>query len=428
MFMAHRIASGVLFVACLVATGTFAGCQSSHQKCSYWAPWEGNPCATPVVVTIHHGAASDATLPASIVIVEPLVVDNVLPGTVRTLDQRYGEYLSGRTAKCVGQMCGLSVRRSDVQATTLPVGGPVQPINAEMGQAQEDALVTTKPVAPPVCPPGIVRIGGKVEIYVTDVYGSGPIEKWDGTTVAMGATSSATQPASAQCPATTRPAVGARTPTAQPAALADLRPVRRYVRVSASYLIQTGPECPGIVVQVWTPQCEFTNELRKPLKERICDEIRGKEVQVDQDRDMAAIQDTKIRAMLDLCAQQLCLILQPREQSATLALRPTFQPYGARGITRLQAGNYANAVNQLETAVYTEPDDGDLHFDLAVADEAAGYLSAAWQHYREARNLNGRKDMEAETGATRIELLLQREDYLRQLALARAQANVKAAK
>jgi hypothetical protein len=36
--------------------------------------------------------------------------------------------------------------------------------------------------------------------------------------------------------------------------------------------------------------------------------------------------------------------------------------------------------------------------------------------------------MEAETGATRIELLLQREDYLRQLALARAQANVKAAK
>lgn len=403
--MTHRIVSGVVWVACLFASGIFAGCESL--------------CPPPVVVTVQHPSASSVTLPGSIVIVEPLVVDNVLPGTVQPFDQRYGEYLSGQTVKCVGQMCGLSVKRSDVMATTLPVGRPVQPIGSEMTPSQEDSLVTTRPVAPSLCPPGTVRIGGKVEIYVTDVFGSGPIEKWNGTTVTL----TAAPQAIARGTPTTQPTTDVRTPTTRAAAFTDVRPLRRFIRVSASYLIQTGPRCPGILVQVWTPQCELTNTLRMPLKQRACDKVSGKEAQADSSVDMAALQEMAIRCMLDSCAQQLCMILQAHDQQANLTLRPTLQPHGAIGIKRLQAGNYVNAVHQLETAVHTEPDDGNLHFDLAVADEAAGYLSAAWQHYREAFNLNGRTDRDAAMGAQRMERLLQREDYLRQLALAMEQAN-----
>jgi hypothetical protein len=378
------------------------------------------------MVTVHHAAASGVILPANVVIVEPLAVDNLLPGTVPTFDQQYGEYFSQQTAKSLGQIAGLTVRRSQDMTTTLPVGGPVQPIGDEAGPAQENAAVTTQPVVPPLCPPGTVRIGGKVEIYVTDVYGSGPIEKWNGTTVTL----TATRPAITQCPPATQPTVAAKTPTTQPArASTDVRPLRRMIRVSASYLIQTGPQCPGILVQVWTPQRDFTDQLRKPAKQRACDKILEKEVQADSSVDMAALQEKTIRGMLDSCAQQLCMILRPQgDQSVNLALRPTLQPYGATGIRRAQEGNYVNAVHQLEIAVYTEPDDGNLHFDLAVADEGAGYISAAWQHYREALSINGHKDTEAATGAQRMERLLQREDYLRQLALAQEQANAKAAK
>jgi hypothetical protein len=402
--MTHRTFTVVILFACSFATGLFAGCQSL--------------CPPPIVITVHHTSPSGVTLPASMVIVEPLAVDNVLPGTVQPFDQGYGEYLSQQTANYIGQISGLSVRRSDVQATTLPVGGPVQPISAETRPAQGNALVTTQPIAAPVCPPGTARIGGKVEIYVTDVFGSGPVEKWNGTTVTLTGTSAATQP-------------GRTAQTRRPApALRDVRPVRRFVRVSASYLIQTGSRCPGIVVQVWTPQIELTNEMCKPLPEHVCDAVCGKEAQVSPlaDRFMVAFEGPVIMQMLDECAQQLCMILQPHEQSANLTVRPTLQPYGARGIKRLQAGNYVNAVNQLETAVYAEPDDGNLHFDLAVADEAAGYFSAAWQHYREALSINGHNDIEAAISAKRIEHILQREDYLRQLALAQEQANVEKAK
>ena len=122
-----------------------------------------------------------------------------------------------------------------------------------------------------------------------------------------------------------------------------------------------------------------------------------------------------VAGLLAVCAERFARMIQPGELTATARMRPTGDRDGAAGIAAVEAGDYAAAVGHFAAAVKRRPDNVDLLFDLAVAEEAAGSVEAARGRYEKVLALRP-KDRQAQAALKRAAALAAHSRYEKQLS------------
>jgi hypothetical protein len=113
-----------------------------------------------------------------------------------------------------------------------------------------------------------------------------------------------------------------------------------------------------------------------------------------------------VRELLDGCAADFCAMLAAVDMTAEVELRPAGGPHGRAGLRCAQQQRFPDAMRQFEAALANEPNSVDLHFNLAVAAEAAGELNAARAHSAFVRDRTTPADPAAVEGLRRVERVL----------------------
>jgi len=118
--------------------------------------------------------------------------------------------------------------------------------------------------------------------------------------------------------------------------------------------------------------------------------------------------DEILRDLVGRCADEFIDMMAPREVTADVPLRGTWNAEGSAGLKAAEQGDYPAAVRHLEAAVASDPNDVNLLFDLAAACEAAGGLEDALKHYRAVVERTKGQDAVAAEAAGRVERVAKR--------------------
>jgi tetratricopeptide (TPR) repeat protein len=116
-----------------------------------------------------------------------------------------------------------------------------------------------------------------------------------------------------------------------------------------------------------------------------------------------------IGGLLDRCAEAFKSMITPTPLNADLQLRPAGGDTDNCRKAFAAAGeeDWPQAVAEFQKALAAEPLNAALHFNLAVAAEAAGLLDLAVSQYGQALELAGEKDAEAYDGARRCRRVIE---------------------
>jgi len=114
-----------------------------------------------------------------------------------------------------------------------------------------------------------------------------------------------------------------------------------------------------------------------------------------------------VRELLAECVETFIQMVQPVEVTAQVQLRETLQRQGLAGLEAVRKGDSAAAMKLFAAAVAADPNDPDLLFNLAAAQEAAGDLEPALANYRKAGQQQAADgDATTEAAARRVEGVL----------------------
>lgn len=153
----------------------------------------------------------------------------------------------------------------------------------------------------------------------------------------------------------------------------------------------------------------FTIETRRSYTSPEDPRVRG-ELGLGRPDDPARVppMDQILRVLLGRCADSLVEMISPREVTADVPMRGTWNSAGSAGLKAAAEGDFADAARHLQAAVASDPRDVNLLFDLAVACEAAGRLEDALKHYRVIIERTKGQDAIAAEAAKRVERVLKR--------------------
>ena len=153
----------------------------------------------------------------------------------------------------------------------------------------------------------------------------------------------------------------------------------------------------------------FTIETRRSYTSPEDPRVRG-ELGLERPDDPARVppMDQILRVLLGQCADSLVEMISPREVTADVPMRGTWNSAGSAGLKAAAEGDFAAAIRHLQAAVASDPRDVNLLFDLAVACEAAGRLEDALKHYRVIVERTKGQDAIAAEAAKRVERVLKR--------------------
>jgi len=153
----------------------------------------------------------------------------------------------------------------------------------------------------------------------------------------------------------------------------------------------------------------FTIETRRSYTSPEDPRVRG-ELGLDRPDDPARVPpaDDILKELLAQCADEFFDMISPREVTADVPMRGTWNADGSAGLKAAEAGDFAAAVGHLEAAVAAEPKDVNLLFNLAAACEAAGNLEEALAHYKAVVERTQGQDAVAAEAAQRVERVLKR--------------------
>ncbi len=124
--------------------------------------------------------------------------------------------------------------------------------------------------------------------------------------------------------------------------------------------------------------------------------------------------DTIARKLIDECIQDFIAMIHPYEVTAEIPLHYVWGENAAGGLRVAREGDYVGAGNYFRAALDSDPDNSDLHFNLAVVTEAAGDLAEAEKHYRQVLEQRP-ADESARSGLERVVRLRRIQDYERKL-------------
>ncbi len=153
----------------------------------------------------------------------------------------------------------------------------------------------------------------------------------------------------------------------------------------------------------------FTIETRRSYTSPEDPRVRG-ELGLERPDDPARVppMDQILRELLGRCADSFLEMISPREVTAEVPMRGTWNSAGSAGLKAAEEGDFAAAVRHLEAAVASDPKDVNLLFDLAAACEAAGRLEDALKHYKAVVERTKGQDAVAAEAAKRVERVLKR--------------------
>ena len=153
----------------------------------------------------------------------------------------------------------------------------------------------------------------------------------------------------------------------------------------------------------------FTIETRRSYTSPEDPRVRG-ELGLERPDDPVRVppMDQILRVLLGQCADSLVEMISPREVTADVPMRGTWNSAGSAGLKAAAEGDFAAAIRHLQAAVASDPKDVNLVFDLAVACEAAGRLEDALTHYKAVVERTKGQDSVAAEGAKRVERVLKR--------------------
>ena len=172
---------------------------------------------------------------------------------------------------------------------------------------------------------------------------------------------------------------------------------------SATVQVEFGVARPGAKDRL------FTIETRRSYTSPEDPRVRG-ELGLDRPDDPARVPpaDDILKELLAQCADEFFDMISPREVTADVPMRGTWNADGSAGLKAAEAGDFAAAVGHLEAAVAAEPKDVNLLFNLAAACEAAGNLEEALAHYKAVVERTQGQDAVAAEAAARVERVLKR--------------------
>ena len=153
----------------------------------------------------------------------------------------------------------------------------------------------------------------------------------------------------------------------------------------------------------------FTIETHRSYTSPEDPRVRG-ELGLERPDDPARVppMDRILRVLLGQCADSLVEMISPREVTADVPMRGTWNSAGSAGLKAAAEGDFAAAARHLEAAVVSDPKDVNLLFDLAVVCEAAGRLEDALTHYKAVVERTKEQDAAAAEAAKRVERVLKR--------------------
>ena len=153
----------------------------------------------------------------------------------------------------------------------------------------------------------------------------------------------------------------------------------------------------------------LTIETRRSYTSPEDPRVRG-ELGLERPDDPARVppMDRILRVLLGRCADSLVEMISPREVTADVPMRGTWNSAGSAGLKAAAEGDFAAAVRHLEAAVASDPKDVNLLFDLAAACEAAGKLEEALTHYKAVVERTKGQDTVAAEAVKRVERVLKR--------------------
>ena len=212
-----------------------------------------------------------------------------------------------------------------------------------------------------------LEVGGTVAVETKDVKGSRNIRQWTGEK---------------------REWVAVEVPT--------------LVR-SATVAVEFGVFRPGAKERL------LTVETRRSYTSPEDPRVRG-ELGLERPDDPARVPpaDEILRELVGRCADEFLDMIAPREVTADVPMRGTWNADGSAGLKAAEQGDFAEAVRHLEAAVASDPGDDNLLFDLAAACEAAGRLKDALTHYKAVLEGTKGQDAVAAEAAQRVERVLKR--------------------
>ena len=212
-----------------------------------------------------------------------------------------------------------------------------------------------------------VDVGGTIALETKDVKGTRTVRRWDGQTRTWHAV---------QVPTLVR---------------------------SATATVEFAVSRPGAKDRL------FTIETRRSYTSPEDPRVRG-ELGLDRPDDPARVpsMDRILRVLLGQCADSLVEMISPREVTADVPMRGTWNSAGSAGLKAAEEGDFAAAIRHLQAAVASDPKDVNLLFDLAAACEAAGKLEEALTHYKAVVERTKGGDSVAAEAAKRVERVLKR--------------------
>jgi hypothetical protein len=181
--------------------------------------------------------------------------------------------------------------------------------------------------------------------------------------------------------------------------------LRRDVTVKVDFLLRNSAAPSGTV----------TLETYRSYTSNQDPQVRGPESLLrPDDPDRVPPVDTIARKLIDECLRDFIAMIHPYEVTAEVPLRYVGGADAAAGRRAAKKGDYAAAARFFESALQNKKDHPDLHFNLAVVQEAAGNLAAAQEQYRLVLERHP-SDEPARLGLDRVIRLRRMQEYEQKL-------------
>jgi len=150
-----------------------------------------------------------------------------------------------------------------------------------------------------------------------------------------------------------------------------------------------------------------TAEVRRSYTSASDATVRG-ELGLDRPDDPARVPPAEevIRHLLAECAEAFVGMIAPVVIEAQVPMRPVPAGRADAAFDAARKGDYTRAAALLAEALAASPDDPALHFNRALAAEAAGDLAVAAEHYQKAWDLSNQQDPAAQQGLQRARRVL----------------------
>jgi hypothetical protein len=185
----------------------------------------------------------------------------------------------------------------------------------------------------------------------------------------------------------------------------EVSTLRRDVTVKVDFLLRNSAASSG----------DVTLETSRSYTSNQDPQVRGPESLLrPDDPDRVPPVDAIARHLIDECLSDFIAMIHPYEITAEVPLRYVGGTEAAAGRRAAKKGDYAEAARYFQSALNRNPSYPDLHFNLAVVQEAAGNLAAAEEQYHLVLERQA-SDESARTGLDRVIRLRRMHEYEQKL-------------